>query len=139
MYINIYIRIYTYVLSFSDVTILVIQHPRYTMALRAYTAYRQTDTRGRIFRKTTRWAEKYQNNQVNKLLLCSCLAPACTAQSKGIHTRLPSKIASLSYLRPFRNTHKGNCIKVLWNSPPWSNIKPKYYFRNPKQEGMEDA
>lgn len=42
------------VLSPIMVIIMVIQHTRYTMALGAYTAYRQTETREIIFGNTTR-------------------------------------------------------------------------------------
>ena len=90
----------------NDLTIMMIQHTRYTMALRAYTAYRPTETRERIFRKTTRRAEKMRLTNGCPF----CPAPACTAQTDVIHTRLLSKFTSLSYLRPFRNTHKGNSI-----------------------------
>ena len=55
----------------NDVTIMVIQHTRYTMALRAYTAYRQTDIRERIFGKNCKLSGKDRKDEVNKLLFLS--------------------------------------------------------------------
>ena len=68
------------VLSPIMVIIMVIQHTRYTMALRAYTAYRQTDTRQRTFGKNYKMSGKKPKHDVNKLLFLPVWHP-CAQQS----------------------------------------------------------
>ena len=71
----------------NDVTIMANQHTRYTMALRAYTAYRQTDTRERIFGKNYQMSGKKPKHDVNKLLFLPVWHPCAHTESDSILMR----------------------------------------------------